>query len=217
MGAADPLQKEDYRQHYRDEKTRQDTEDEHTHQRGQGQRETETAQPVESPQLVHPHEPEDRVDHYSPEHRVREVPKQRREYERGKDRQRGCDHREQLRLRPGPVAGRGLACTPGGHKPLEHTRKGVRGAERNQFLVRPDVVAVGGGEPPGDADALGVPEEHDAQGGGEQARNVTKPDTGHRRGRQCRRNLADHGHAEICQVEDAGQKYPGCDHDKRRQ
>jgi hypothetical protein len=91
----------------------------------------------------------------------------------------------------------------------------VRRAEREQFLVGVDAVAVADGEGPCGQDVVGVRDDRDAHGGQQQCGEIGRGHVGNARSRQPRRHVAYYPDAVCLQVEDGGDKR-GEHHDDER-
>ena len=110
--------------------------------------------------------------------------------------------------------GAGLAAGDG--KPLEQTGAHVSDAQRGEFLVRVDLVAVLGGECARQQDALGVGEQGDADRRRQQGMDVSPIRHGKREAGQPARKRADHGYAPGFETQRERRDNSRDDNDQRR-
>ena len=167
---------------------------------GHGQQHLAAAESEQPPERLDVDQPDRRVDDDRAERGVREAGQHRPREEQ--DGQRGCGRRQRVQL--GAAAGRDADGGPGGaaadREPAQQGRPRVGGAQRQQFLVGPDLLTAPG-ERPGGQHVIAERDDQHAERRQQQLPQVMRVKIGQPRDGQARRDGADHADAVLAQAE----------------
>ena len=201
MRAGQLAERYDDRQAHRDEDAGEHVEDHHAERRGDGQEQLGSAEPGQRGEPGEVDDGDRRGDDHRSQGGLGDLGEHRTQQQQGGGEERRPDDTDELGVAAERGWHGGAAGARGDREALGESGGDVDRAERGELLVGIDAVVQPAGDRPTGQDVVGVADQGDAEGDGQQLAEVAAGDVGPCQAWQAGRDVPDDGDAVLVEVE----------------